>query len=108
MTVGASQSSVQHEASDQGAPGGACGSRVERNDLGHGSAGTADDDLLTLLDSVNDPRQVGLRAGADLMADGLDAVGLGCDSAKPAAVRALLGLLGSLARVGVLVCEAGG
>ena len=41
------------------------------------------------------------------MADGLDAVGLGCDIANPAAVRALLGLLGPLARVGVLVCAAG-
>ena len=44
---------------------------------------------------------------AELMADGLDAVGLGCDIANPAAVRALPGLLGPLARVDVLVCAAG-
>ena len=46
-------------------------------------------------------------AAADLMADGLDAVGLGCDVADPSAVRALPGQLGPLARVDVLVCAAG-
>src|SRR5687768_18439631 len=46
-------------------------------------------------------------AAADLMADGLDAVGLGCDVADPSAVRALPGQLEPLARVDVLVCAAG-
>jgi 3-oxoacyl-[acyl-carrier protein] reductase len=46
-------------------------------------------------------------AAADPMAQGLDAVGLGCNIADAGAVRALSGLLGPLARVDLLVCAAG-
>ncbi|MDP1876906.1 MAG: SDR family NAD(P)-dependent oxidoreductase [Actinomycetota bacterium] len=47
-------------------------------------------------------------ASADrLVADGIDAVGLGCDVSDPAAVAALPGRLGPLAAVDVLVLSAG-
>jgi 3-oxoacyl-[acyl-carrier protein] reductase len=46
-------------------------------------------------------------AAADLMAQGLDAVGLGCNIADPGFVSALPCLLGLLARVDMLMCAAG-
>jgi NAD(P)-dependent dehydrogenase (short-subunit alcohol dehydrogenase family) len=46
-------------------------------------------------------------AAAELMTEGLEAIGVGCDVADPTAVRALPALIGPLARVDVLVCAAG-
>ena len=45
-------------------------------------------------------------AAAALVADGVDAIGVGCDVADPGAVAALPGRLGPLAAVDVLVCAA--
>jgi 3-oxoacyl-[acyl-carrier protein] reductase len=46
-------------------------------------------------------------AAEALGAEGVDAVGIGCDLAEPEAVSALPGRLGARARVDVLVCAAG-
>lgn len=46
-------------------------------------------------------------AAATLVADGIDALGVGCDVGDADAVRALPGRLGPLAAVDILVCAAG-